>query len=351
MADMLYSHLVKPLEVRNGPPGLYATPRIWADGKDWEGFNGHFSYGFLREAGDVCHPVEGAVVHPYDEILVCGGTNFDDIIELGGEMSIELGEEREEHVFDQSQMIIVPKGTPHGALKVRKKNGDKAIAHFLWGLAGQYEAEVIPESARPAKPTTGNKYAHLVKRMRSNIDPVKRLDQIRSGMKPEDVAKFEALYSGETKVPDPTGMGYVSYIDERGVVHPNGVMGPGNADQLLWLFGEDLEGLPFNFLWTFASKPGVWHTEADGHYHPDVEVLLWVGFNPDDLLDLGARCAMFMGPEFEGHMFKVPTAVLCPEGFIHLPEVTLDSTRPFAFMMGCMGEIHEAPWVNMEDFE
>jgi hypothetical protein len=358
MPTKKWSHLVKPLEVKEGPEGLYPAPRIWGGGKEWQDFQGHFSYGFLRKVGEVCHPVEGAVVHPYDEVLVCAGTNFENMLDLAGEMSIEIGEEREEHIFDKSQVICIPKGTPHGALKVRKI-GDKPIAHYLWGLASEYRAEIIPERSRPAKPTTGTKYGHMVKVLRSYIDPAKKLDMIRKGMKPEDLAKMEAYYeearkkalaSGEGKSGG-TGMGYEMLADESGIMRPNGVMGPGNADQLLWLFGEDLNDFDFNFLWTFASKPGVWHTMADGHYHPEPEVLIFVGFNPDDLLDLGARCEVHMGTEFEGHIFKKPTALIMPSGFVHLPEVTLNAERTYAFLVGCLSGTHEAPWVNMEDFE
>jgi len=347
MVTKKYSHLVKALQVEDGPAGLYPAPRIWGGiSNDWEDFNGHFSYGFLKKAGEVCHPVQGAVLHPYDEVLVCAGSRFEDITKLGGEMSIELGEEREEHVFNKSQMICIPKGLPHGALKVRKIE-DKAIAHYLWGLSHDYRAEVVPPSARPAKPTTGTRYAHLVKPLRSYLEPLlKNLEGLKKGMKPEDLAALEAQIGRGG-----TGMGYEALVDEHGVMHPNGVMGPGNADQLIWVFGSDLENFELNFLWTFASKPGVWHTMADGHYHQEPEVLVFVGFNPDDLLDLGARCEVHMGPEFEGHFFKKPTALIMPAGFVHLPEVTLNAERTYAFLVGCLAAEHEAPWVNQEDFE
>lgn len=355
MTKMLYSHLVVPLEVKDGPPGLYPKPRLWGGGKSWGDFQGHFTWGFLREVGEVCHPVEGMVVHPYDEVLVCGGTNFDDILDLTGEMSVEIGEEREEHVFNQSQMICIPKGTPHGALKVRKM-GDTPIVHYLWALANEYEAEVIPARALPAQPTTGTKYSGMVKLLRSYVDPAEQLEMVKKGLKPEDMAFVEELIreaqrraSGGATVG--TGMGYELLADERGVMHPNGVMGPGNADQLLWMFGADMLGFKLNHLYTFASKPGVWHTMGDGHYHPEPEVLIFAGHNPDDLLDLGARATVCMGPEFEGHLIKKPTALIMPAGFIHLPEITLNSTRPYSFLVGCLDATHEAPWVNVEDLE
>ncbi len=78
-----WAHLVKPFVVKEATSGLYQQPRIWAEGKDWEGFNANFSFGFFTEPG-VCHPIEGAVAHPYDEVLVFAGTDLADILAFGG---------------------------------------------------------------------------------------------------------------------------------------------------------------------------------------------------------------------------------------------------------------------------
>ena len=45
-----------------------------------------------------------------------------------------------------------------------------------------------------------------------------------------------------------SGMGYTRSVDPTGVMYPvkNG-MGPGNADQLVWLYGNNLEGMDVNF--------------------------------------------------------------------------------------------------------
>ena len=99
MAKKEYSHLVKRLLIQDPPAGLYREPRFWMEGKDLEGFNGQFSYGFFKEP-TVCHPLEGALIHPYDECLVFAGIDPNDILYLGAEISVEIGDEREEHVFD-----------------------------------------------------------------------------------------------------------------------------------------------------------------------------------------------------------------------------------------------------------
>jgi hypothetical protein len=132
MAKKLYAHLMKPLLIQKTPTGLYPEPWIWMEGKDMEGFNANFSYGFIKKPTTL-HPIKGALVHPYDECLVFAGTDNTDITYLGAEISVELGEEREEHVFNVPSVIIVPKGMPHGPVTVKKV--DKPIGSLQGGIA------------------------------------------------------------------------------------------------------------------------------------------------------------------------------------------------------------------------
>ena len=156
-----YTHLVKPFLVQKPPAGLYPEPRVWMEGKDLEGFNAHFSYGFIKEPC-VCHPQEGALIHPFDECLVFAGTDHTDIFYLGAEIAIELGEEREEHVFTEPSAVIIPKGLPHGPVTIRKV--DRPIVHYSVGLAPDYQAEKLSIDTLPPK-TTGTRHKHLIKKL------------------------------------------------------------------------------------------------------------------------------------------------------------------------------------------
>jgi hypothetical protein len=339
-----WGHLVKALEVKDGPAGLYPEPRVWAEGKDWEGYKGNFSYGFFKEPC-VCHPVEGALVHPYDEVLVFAGINLEDIRSFeGGEVSIELGEEREEYVFSEPSVICLPKGTVHGPVTIRKVG--RPIVHFLFGLDPVYRAEAIPEKARAATTTAGQKYAHLVHPLRTNMSQEMMQAMADVG---DDAGFAERIAAAAAK--SKTGMGYEALCDSRGVLHPKNIMGPGNGQQICWMFGEDLNGLDFNFSWGFFDSAGKWHRPGEGHTHPEVEALVFVGLNPDDLGELGAELAFKLGPEFEDQIFDRPTSVICPEGFVHLPLVTRWVDKTYGMMVGCLGGVHEAPWVNPEDLD
>ena len=76
-----YAHPVKPMLVQQAPAGLYPEPPVWMEDKDLEGFNAHYSYGFIQQPC-VCHPVEGSLIHPFDELLVFVGYHTGNILEL-----------------------------------------------------------------------------------------------------------------------------------------------------------------------------------------------------------------------------------------------------------------------------
>jgi len=307
-----YAHLVKPMIIRNAPAGLYSEPRIWMESKDLEGFNAHYSYGFIKQPC-VCHPLEGSLIHPFNELLVFVGFQSGDILQLGAEISVELGEEREEHVFNKPSVILIPKGLPHGPVRVNKLSNP--IVHYSIGLSPEYKAQSLPKQSK----TTGTKHGHLIKRMVTSIDP----NTVGSGM------------------------GYEQVMDSNGVMRPaeRGV-GPGNGDQIVWLYGRDLEGMDINFTWGLYSKCGKWHRGGEAHTHPEEEILCFVGLDPDNINYLGAELELGMGQDYERHIFNKPTVAICPKGFPHLPLITRWVDKPYGFIVMCLSGEHESPWVE-----
>lgn len=315
MVKKEYTHLIKPLPVRKPPEGLYAEPRIWMEGRDLEGFNANFSFGFYKKPCTF-HPLDGSVVHPYDECLVFAGTDNSDILSLGAEISIELGEEREQHVFSEPSVVIVPKGTVHGPVTIKKI--DRPIVHYNIGLGAEYKAESIPKAPKMAK-STGTKHRHLIKKLMTYID--------------------EKIKGSQTD--------YSKVTDERGVMHPAEVgVGPGNGDQIVWLFGKDLEGMNINFTWGFYSRCGKWHRGGEAHKHPEEEILVFVGLDTDNLEYLGAELELGMGKDYERHIFNTPTVAICPKGFPHLPLITRWVDKPYGFFVICLDGNHDSPWVE-----
>ncbi len=316
MAIKEYTHLIKPLPVKKMPAGLYVEPRIWMEGKDMEGFNAHFSYGFIKQPC-TCHPMEGALIHPYDECLVFEGDGKSDILTLGAEISIELGEEKEEHVFTEPSVVLIPKGTPHGPVTVRQL--DNPIVHYTIGLAAEYKATAIVDNSSNTEKTTASKYGHLIKKMITSVDP-------------------DA---------DEGGMGLNSLIAKDGIMRPaEWGVGPGNGDQIVWLYGRDLEGFDINFTWGLYSQCGKWHRGGEAHTHPEEEILCFVGLDPDNLEYLGAELEIGMGKDYERHIFNTPTVAICPKGFPHLPLITRWVDKPYGFFVICLSGKHDSPWVE-----
>jgi hypothetical protein len=308
-----YANLVKPFLVRSGPEGLYPEPRIWMEGKDMEGFNANFSFGFVKKP-TIFHPIAGAIVHPYDELLVFEGTDRSNILHLGAEVSVELGEEREEHIFKDPTVVLIPKGMPHGPAKVRKL--DRTIVHYSIGLEGDYKAE--PATLKVAAATKGTKYNRLIKRM---------------------ITAKPSAEAGQA--------GFGSVVGKDGIMRPaeKGV-GPGNGDQIVWLYGNDLERFAVNFTWGFYSREGKWHRGGEAHTHPEAEILCFLGLDPDDLGYLGAELELGLGKDYERHIFNKPTVVVCPQGFPHLPLITRWVDKPYGFIVVCLSGEHASPWVE-----
>jgi hypothetical protein len=312
MAIKEFAHLIKPLPIKEPPQGLYAEPRIWMESKDMEGFNALFSYGFVKKPSTF-HPLKGMLIHPYDEILVFEGTKNTDIFYLGAEVSVRLGEEQEEHTFTEPSCVLIPKGLPHGPATV--KSLERPIVHYTIGLDAAYKAESVSPKSTPA--TKGDKYRKYIKKMTTNF---KSMGAQGSG------------WTGEQQY------GSIKAAD-MGV-------GPGNGDEVVWLYGEDLEGFNVNFTWGFYSRCGKWHRGGEAHYHPEAEILVFVGLDPDKLDFLGAELELGMGKDYERHIFNTPTVAICPAAFPHLPLITRWVDKPYGFIVVCLSGEHASPWVE-----
>lgn len=325
MAKKEYSHLVKPLLVQQPPEGVYDEARVWMEAKDLEGFNAHFSFGFLKQ-NCTCHPVKGMITHPFDEILLFAGVDNEKGFEyLGAEISVELGEEREEYGFNKPTVVVIPRGTVHGVVKVQ--NIEKPIVHYTIGLAPEYKALPIT-TGFASSVSKGSKYARLIKPLDNFVSPVAMRERMRDLFQDKEAMK--------------------RFMAEN--PHMNleqvGMIGPGNADSLIWLYGDQVENLEVNFTWGYYTQCGKWHRGGEAHTHPEEEILVFVGLDPSDINFLGAELEIGLGRDYERHIFNKPTVVICPKGFPHLPLITRWVDKPYGFFVICLSGEHDAPWVE-----
>jgi hypothetical protein len=358
MANKKYAHLVKPLSIAAMPGAERAFRNtgnadinLWLNGRDHlEGLELNFSWGFYTGLGD-WHPGMDPHVHPYPEALVFVGLDPDNIEYLGAEMQYCLGKELEVHTFDKPSVIVAKGGVLHCPSVTKEVTNPIGYSFFIISLGAEPRTTWMGDGISEAqmkqmqgmtnsdrKPpmvstfskkkypvneetmTYGNKLGHLIKTMRPMASQTE-------SMSAEEKAKYEkALGKGEVMRP-----------------------GPGNTDSLMWMNGEDLEGIELNYTWGFYKKPGIWHRgpgSSDGaHVHPSDEVLVFAGTEPNDINYLGAEISIDLGEERERYVFDKPTVVVCPKGTAHAPIITRYVDRPFAFFMMNLASKYEITYV------
>ena len=335
MRPKFHKNLVKPMIWREGPRGLFPSEIFWMEGaKDMEGFQGSFAFGYIKGNGKLM-PQDGHLVHPFDTVLAFVSTTPGEIVDLGGTVSVEIGEEREVYTFDKSQVVALPKGTQYGNVTI--SNFDRPFGFYTMYLAPEYSAVSIPASELK-DPVPGTKYKGYSRLYAWAVDP-------ETG---------ETVHSGGAIDYDNSGMGYTKKLtDERGVMHPldnqgPGGIGPGNADELLWVFGDQMQGFELNTLWGHYSRCGIWHRGGDSHTHPNEEILCVVSLDADDPMNLGAEVEMALGEEDERYPVTAPYIWICPKNFPHLPQTTRWVDKPYAFFVINLDGTHSSPWKDKD---
>jgi len=317
-----YEHLIKPLSVgaTASTPGSFAigpgnaAREIRLNGPDHlEKMNLNLSWGIHNTLGD-WHAGLDPHVHPYPECLLFVGLDTANINYLGAQIECCLGPEQETYIFDEPTVIVIPAGLPHGPILTKRIYSPKGFG--FWAV----ELNATPEISwlGGAKPTEATgKYEYLVKSLRSGLF-VERGKANASRFTPEQLAKMEENSRAGKKA------------------------GPGYTDHLIWFTGKELEGLDVNIFWGFSSRPGIWQRGSGAHTHPVDEVLVFMGMDPCDMDYLGAEIEIDIGKEHERHLINEPSAVVCPAGLPHTPQVTRWVDRPFAFFAVSLSGEHKA---------
>jgi hypothetical protein len=91
----------------------------------------------------------------------------------------------------------------------------------------------------------------------------------------------------------------------------------------------------YNIYWVGDKPYGAYGTKSWGeimhgpHSHKYPELLVHLGTDPNNPLDLGAEVEMCMGEEMEKHTFNRSTVICIPANFVHAPWRILKVNRPF----------------------
>ena len=361
MENRKYEHLIKPLSIGAinfdsvekvpGQPGPLAigpgnaNNLIRLCGREHlEGMNLSLSWGVHTGIGD-WHAGMDPHVHDSPECLIFVGLDTANAKYLGAEISCCLGPEQETYTFNDPTVVVIPAGMPHGPITTRRIYSPRGFG--CWAVELNSESEITwlgdeasnltneqrkaaPEGMQFAEtdtilrnkpiPATG-KYAHLVKPLKSYM-LIERGKFNPARFTPDQAAQQEEKSRAGEKP------------------------GPGNTDHLAWICGSDLEGMDANIFWGFCSQPGIWRRGVGAHVHPVDEVLVYMGMDPDNRDSLGAEIEVDLGKEHERHFIDKPTAIVCPAGVPHMPQVTRWVDKPFAFFAVCLSGEHETDAVD-----
>jgi hypothetical protein len=135
-----YTHLYKKMPVKNGLGGPDTRQLVTMTGADLEGMNINLVMGMYDRPGQWdARKGKKAHIHPYDEAMVFFSLDQTDIGYLGAEMTVEIGEEHEQHTFNQPTVIAFPRGKPHFPLTCNKI--DRPYAVMQVGLDYTYRSE------------------------------------------------------------------------------------------------------------------------------------------------------------------------------------------------------------------
>jgi hypothetical protein len=106
-------------------------------------------------------------------------------------------------------------------------------------------------------------------------------------------------------------------------------LGGGNARELTFVGGDDIQGFELNFIIGVYESTGDWAPGRGAHTHPFDELLIFFGYDDNDLGYLGSEMSLALGKELEVHRFDTPTVVAAPGDFPHCPLITEKVVKPF----------------------
>ena len=250
----------------------------WPKGGELGGRNVNFSFGYYTRIGDWHDKETGGHYHPDgDEVLTFVGFDPNNPEYLGAEIEFDVSDEYEKHVFRVPTACCFPRNVVHCPQITTKC--ENAYGFIVLSLEPDHKTIQMPQRST-LDTTEGHKYDNLYKKL---------------------------IFRKDIKAKT----------------------GPGNADALAWLRGNDLENFNVNLAWGLFSGTGDWGAKA--HKHASDQFLVFVSLDNEKPYDLGAEIEITL--EDEKHLVAASSCVIVPEGLEHGPIITKKVDRPFGFYM------------------
>jgi hypothetical protein len=298
-------HLEEPQKQAILGPGS-STQEIWLNGPDHlEGMKLNFSWGIHNTLGD-WHAGAKAHTHSYPECLFFVGLDSANVNYLGAEIECRAGLDPAACTFNDPTVLVIPAGCPHGPITTKRVFSPKGFGFFAVALNPTFDINWVDPNNLPLNPST---------------EKTPRMISLKSGVVTERRKTNRARFTWQ------------QLVQRDELEHAGVKAGPGNADHMVWMNGNDLGFLNVNVSWGFCSSPGIWQRGFNTHSHPDDEILILMGMDPDNADYLGAEIEIDLGQNHERHIISKPSAIICPAGLPHAPIVTRWVDNPFAFIL------------------
>jgi hypothetical protein len=241
-----------------------------------------YEYHCINRAG---WSIRDSRIHDTWELLCFIGGNPRNINDLGAEISLCLGDEKEEHIITGATIVSIPPGLKHGPVTV--KHYSRPFVLLRISTTREYENTLSSK--------TGS----------------------------EDVFGSRAMKEGSPVTGD--GKKYWMNII-RGPFYVEAE--PGWAGTSIWAHHNEFKNgttLGYHCIGSTYYVPFT-------HAHDFHELLCFIGGNPEDVRDLGAEVSIRLGDEQEEHAFNTATIVSMPPGLKHCPLHVRKVTRPLVFL-------------------
>jgi hypothetical protein len=241
-----------------------------------------YEYHCINQAG---WSIEDSRIHDTWELLCFVGGNPKNITDLGAEVSICLGDDKEEHIITSATVVSVPPGLKHGPIVVKQYSRPFVLLKI--STTREYEDKMISK--------TGGAEIFDAKAMREG-SPVTK-----------DGKKY-----------------WMNIIQGPFYVEAE----PGWAGTSIWAHHNEYKNgttLGYHCINSTYEVPFI-------HDHDFHELLCFIGGNPENVSDLGAEVSIRLGDELEEHVFNTATIVSMPPGLKHCPLLVKNVTRPLVFL-------------------
>ena len=298
--ESIYGKYVKDIPFTKGGPEPFECCAVMD--KSFFGYdNCSVRLGICGKECTIIEETEGMHTHDFDQQLFFFGTDLDNILDLGAEIELSLGDEGDRYRFVVPTTVALPKGTPHFPVKVRNVKRD--FYYMSVSFNNEFKATPFETSLTP----DAGPYSSFASKTRSLVMPMSfrnKSGYFYSSKFFEDSGGVFTAVDGSR-----SGLELTVSIETIGNAH---TMGPPTSE------GK--------------------HTP---HVHKFDEVLFFLGTDSKNPDYIGCECEICYGKELEPHRFSNAKATIFPKDLLHCPmSFEMPDKKLIFIVLSCAGAHH-----------